>query len=100
MTEKIWDWWYYLTNYFFGAKKTYKPDDWWCHMCNFKIFGTKDHCHKCGLLESQWCCKSCKYISDNKCLKCPSCGEFNSIDAQYFWLKKNNSTEAAEMEQF
>lgn len=75
------------------GKKIWKPDDWHCNMCDFKIFGTKDHCFKCGLLKSQWCCCSCKHITDNNPLKCPKCGKFNLFNDEYAWIIENGSKE-------
>lgn len=63
--------------------------DWMCNICNTSIFAKKPKCLKCGLLKSQWCCKHCKHISDNKELQCPQCDKFNSLDDEYFWLEQN-----------
>lgn len=30
-----------------------KMSDWWCTNCNFKIFGSKSQCGKCGMSRSQ-----------------------------------------------
>jgi len=49
----------------------------------------KDKCSKCGLLRNQYCCKYCKYISDNMFNKCPKCDEFYSKDGEYYWRKEN-----------
>ena len=71
------------------SKKAWKPEDWWCNKCDFKIFGTKDKCFKCGLLKNQWCCKVCKYVSNKYFNKCLHCGEFYSKNGEYYWKKEN-----------
>lgn len=72
-----------------GKIKVWKPEDWWCNKCNFKIFGTKNKCFKCGLLKSQWCCSNCHNVENNNPHKCPECNMFNSIDDEYYWTKEN-----------
>lgn len=71
-------------------KSKWKPKDWHCNKCDFKIFGSKDKCFKCGLKRNQSCCKKCKYVSDEYISKCPKCNTFSSLLGEYYWRKENN----------
>lgn len=33
---------------------SFKRPDWWCGPCNYKIFGSKERCHKCGSRNPNW----------------------------------------------
>ncbi len=65
-------------------------DDWWCNVCNFKIYARKDSCRKCGTKRNgggggggnakpkkkfpgDWICKGCNellFANKIKCFKC------------------------------